>query len=72
MTSEEKRRTSYQNGHGKFNQYTAPIFVVLDAFFLLTGFGVVAKFCRNCRKIELWIISLHIYGNDGTGEDCSV
>lgn len=66
MTSEEKRRTNYQNGHGKWDQSTALFFVDLDAFFFffsLTGFGIATDL-SNCTKIELWIISFHIYGND--------
>lgn len=35
MTSEEKRRASYQNGHGESDQSFSPLSAILDVFLLL-------------------------------------
>lgn len=63
MTSEEKRRTSYQNGHGNSDQSTSLFSIVLDAFFLSLEFSQIS----HCKKIESRTINFHIYGNNGGG-----
>lgn len=51
------------------NEISPPLssLLIWILLFSLTGFGIVTNF-SNCRKIELWIISFHIYGNDGVGK----
>lgn len=60
MTSEEKRRTSYQNGHGK-SHHSDLLFSVMDVFILISSAFQRISFSK---KTESNIITFHIYGSD--------